>query len=688
MTNLVNGRLKAVAWWVWLAIMIALVAKPLRYEVDYFRLHGGQTNYVAIISLLLLAIPVCIVYVRLRRRGWYRYELQAIAGGAILLTVLEQPRGFAACLVLFLGCLAIGLALVRLCGVEVTSPSETVGVGFAAGAAVLILVLFIVGMLRVFYWPVLLALLILPAILGWKYMLQGLRAIAALWGRASSIPGLEHPMYGVGVVFLAVGVLCGAMAALSPTIVLDAVKMHLPSAETYVRLHALQPVPALPYSYFPQGFEILMAAMYALGGLPGAQILTPVFFLAFLLVIFEIGKLCEFDSAAILTGIACLMVTPFIVWDGSQVKNDLELAVFQVAALYCCLRWRASATRGWIVLGGILLGGSFAIKHVAVFGAVPLTLLFLAPLWRKPKGIRLAALFFLMVAAFGFYWHVRTFLLVGDPLYPRHLEEAVVSRKGPIKSVNEWVHKRLLQPVQIQLNDDRLGFEGPLRSPMGIVFLLFAPLALLVSRRPVRNRGVCWFYVLGYLLLWASRMVILRYALAAVALLIVLVAAKAKEAYDQDWQIAPGAVRFSIAAALAGALAFGVLGVVVLELAPGQLSLLAKQISWSDYLRMNLPIYRPLYKIGQLSPNASVFIIKGCPRAYAPDPVTSVCASAGAKTDGPNHRQNVLASNHFDYAVYPAQMDDDELSAIFEGWKTEEVYADHSWCGVRITRQP
>ena len=684
MENRRAGQWKVFVWWAWLAIVAVLVAEPFRWEVEYFRVHGGRAYFIAILALLLLLIPVCIVYVRWRRGGWYRYELPVIAGGALLLAGIEQPRALGVALLMFLACLAAGLSLVRLFGVSFTSDTEIVGIGFTVGAAALIPVLFILGMLHAYYWPVFLLLLVAPLVFGWRYALEGIRAIGRLGRSASHAKVLAHPLCGLGVIFLAAGVLCGTMAALTPTLILDALKMHLPSTQTYVALHAFQAVPELRYSYFPQGFEVLMAAAYALGAQPAAQLVTPIFFFAFLLVLFAVAKLCGFDSAGVLCGVAALLVTPFILWDGSQVKNDIELCLFQVAALYCCLRWRESERRSWLMLGGLLLGASFGIKHTAAFGAVPVTLLFLAPLYRKPRGVRMAAVFFLFVLAFGFYWHTRTFLLTGDPLYPRSAQEAITPRVKLPRSVR--LRKRLEEPWLVQLHDTRVGFESPLGSPMGIMLLTFVPLALLIARKQNKSRAACWFYIAVYLLLWGSRMTTLRYALAPIALLIVLVAAKVKEAYDTDWAVAPGLMRFSVAGAFGVTLAFGLLGAVLVELVPGQLSLLAWRISPAAYLKSNLPIYAPLDHIGHLDSHAAVFIIKGCPRAYAPDPVASVCGSAGGRKSG--RAEDRLKAGVFQYVIYPVDFDEDELHTLFNGWKTEDVYADDDWRGVRITRNP
>jgi hypothetical protein len=687
MENRPGGQFKVILWWAWLIAIAVIAAGPFRGEAEYVRDHANLVYFRAIVGLLVLLVPVCLLYVRWRRGGWYRYELPVIVGGAICLAAIEQPRGFVVGLLFFLACTTAGQSLARLFGIPFQSAAETIGIGFSLGSAALIPVLFILGLAHAYYWPVFLLLLLLPLAVCRRDALQVVRAMGRLWRAAGKVPALAHPLCGVAVVFLAAGVLCGTVAPLAPTLVMDAVQMHLPAAQSYVAVHALQPVSHMSYSYYPQGFEVLLATVYALGAQPAAQMITPIFFVAFLLVLFEIAKLCEFASAAVLIGVAALLMTPFLLWDGSQVKNDMQLALFQMAALYACLRWRASAERAWLMLGAIFLAAGFGIKHIAALGAVPLALLFLAPLYRKPRGVRTAAMFFLCVAVLGFYWHARTFLLTGDPLYPRHLEEVSAHLRGDVPPMLK-LQSRLEALWLVQFHASRNAFESPLHSPMGITLLTCVPLALLAPRRQNRNRTACWFYIAVYLLLWGSWMSVLRYALAPIALLIFFVAAKIQEAYQRHWTLAPSLMRFSIAAALAGTLAYGLLGAILVEIVPRQLPLLAGRISPASYLRSNLPGYAALESFARASPHAAVLAVIACGRAYAPNPVTSACEVVEPNGEGLRHLQTTLNTTEFQFVILPAYWGDDARAQLFSAWRAEEVYADRDWRGFQIMRNP
>src|SRR5579862_8562463 len=193
MENRAGGLFKAMLWVAWLAVIVVLVAEPFRWEVEYFRIHGGRGYYLAIIGLLALLIPVCIFYVRLRRRRWYRYELPVIVGGALLFTVIEQPRAFGVAVLVFLACLAAGISLARLVGIALSGAAETVGLGFSLGAALLILLLFILGMLHAYYAPAFLLLLLGFLAVGWRGALDGVYALGGCGARPPALKCWSTP---------------------------------------------------------------------------------------------------------------------------------------------------------------------------------------------------------------------------------------------------------------------------------------------------------------------------------------------------------------------------------------------------------------------------------------------------------------------------------------------------------------
>ena len=681
MQNRLLGLSKAFLWFAWLVFAVMVAAGPFRWEMDYFLIHGNQVYYRAMLGMLALLILFCCGYLPLRRRGSWRWELSLIAAFALCFAALEQPVGLLIGLLLFLACFSTGHRLARLFGTTPERPAEILSLGFSFGCAAWLPVLFALGVLHAYYRGVSWLLVLTPLVLWPRDAMAAPRAILKLCHSAREALQLRHPMCGIAVIFLAIGVFLGAAATLTPSITFDSLNMHLPAAQYFSAQHALQPLPHQSYSYYPQGFETLLMVAYHLGGQPAAQMVAPIFFAAFLLALFEIASACELDLAAILTGIACVVITPFILWDGSQTKNDIALGSFQLAALLACLRYRNSGRRGWLMLSGILLASSVAIKYTAIYGAIPLVILLFASLdWKKAHGLRAAAVLVLLMGMLGSYWQVRAFIYTGNPVYPLSVQratEAAGSRGGG------W-RKRAKQVGQMAWRINFIGrphFESPIQNPLGMLLVAFAPMALLAPRRRKSNRRACLFYAGLYIMSWIGTVAVLRYALPAIALLIVFLVGKVKDAYDQNWARASGPVRLSIVAALAGSLAFGLLGVILVESAPLQFSFLAHRIAGDAYLAANLPEYKTLRAFGRLDQKAVVFAVGACSRSYAPDPGAFGCSSAG-----PARVVELLDRDAYQYIAFPASAGAEERGMYLTGWKAEQVYQDHNYLGFRIWR--
>jgi len=95
-----------------------------------------------------------------------------------------------------------------------------------------------------------------------------------------------------------------------------------------------------------------------------------------------------------------------------------RFALFQLAALHCYLRARRSPAANWLRLGVFFVASSFAVKHSALFGAVPLAVLYVHLLWKRGRLVRDAIIMAGIFSVFGLCWQARTFALTGNPVYP------------------------------------------------------------------------------------------------------------------------------------------------------------------------------------------------------------------------------------------------------------------------------
>ena len=240
----------------------------------------------------------------------------------------------------------------------------------------------------------------------------------SLWAGVQSLRSLEQrwrddesftsPLVGIAAVFAALFLGFTLAVVLVPAIGYDGVSYHLPAARYYLESGRLEPLPggifkgrlpgvfsfghSVAYSYYPQSFEVLAAALYGLGGQAATRFLNPAAFALTILLLIAIARQCGLNRVSCLLGSVAAATLPFLHWVGSIVKNDFLAALFQAAALYALLRAREGGVKNWLVLFAALLGFSFGVKHTALFGAIPLGLLALGELRRRRRPARLALL--------------------------------------------------------------------------------------------------------------------------------------------------------------------------------------------------------------------------------------------------------------------------------------------------------
>lgn len=621
-----SPTLRTAVWLVWLPVAGAATAKNFRWEIDYFRTHQ-PSFYVALLAALPLLLAACAIYVRLRSAWLWRWEIPSLVSACVLAALFYQPLPTLIAGLVFVASLGAGLKLARLIRIPLDTSLETVTMGFALGSAVLLTVLFALGMLHAYYPAVFLLLLAVPCALFWRDAKHG---ILSVW-RAVSIAGrsdsLKHPLASIAFFFLVPAAFCTLGVALSPSIAFDPLATHLASARVYAAQHVLRPLASLDYSYYPQGGESLMALGYSLGGQPAAQMISPLFWILFLLLLVVVARACGMDRPAAMAGVAVVALLPFLHWTGSNSKNDLPMVFFQAAALFAFIRSATTRAAGWILAGALFLGSAFSIKHVALFGAIPLLAFFLYALMRSASRVRSAWAFCLVLAVSGLYWHVRTFVLTGNPVFPERLTQGVHTvGKRHVDPRFGQIARLWMVPWRAHF-DGQHSFQSPLPDPVGIAFLVFLPLSIVVPRPSgsawISARRACLLFSFAYLGYWAMIIGDVRYAILPIGLLVLLLVGKAPSFYNGQHH---PALRLSVATALAGVLLFGLLGIAIIEVNAPELSLFARRIDFSAYLHRALETYGSLDWLNQNHVDSKVFAIGNCSRAYAPDPARFYCA--------------------------------------------------------------
>jgi len=600
--------------------MVWMTADVFRWHLNYFRSPGPQFHRLALFIIPALAAFACL-YSAIRRSRLWKYEPYLFALIIVAACLSYETRAFLVIAATFLASSAAGRFAVRRLGIKLNGPLESVTLAFGSGAGLLILLLTIAGMLGLFYAPLFVTILLLPLLLLRYDTGQTLLDFRTLFDRWRSADSIRHPLAGIAMVFAFLALICALMLTLAPSIAFDPVAVHIPSAQFYTQTHALRPVTGLDYSYYPQGFEMLWTFAYALAGQPGAQLMSALFFPLFLLILACLARACGLDRGATFLALVCAATLPFLHWSGSAMKNDLALTFFELLTLYSAVRWLQDMNFRWIAAGAFFLAQSFSIKHVALFAAIPLTLLFAYAIWRQPKSARAAALVVAILLVLAGFWPLRAYLLTGNPVAPSHLSSVtgvfrIYTRQPPMSRAQTFFYAPML--VLFHGQDT---FESPLPNPAGILFFAFAPLALLgVPVRPLtRAQIACTVFAAVYLVYWAAILVKVRYAIAPFAILAILFAAWIKQFYDSG-----GADRFrkfSILGVETYCLLIALMGLMIVGNNAPQLAYFAGRVDKPGYLRAAMQAYGPVDFVRRAAPGQTpIFAVENMARAYSPDP--------------------------------------------------------------------
>ena len=657
--------LSAFAWLAWLAVAVWLTVPGFAWQIEYFRSPGPQ--FFRLLLVVLAVSPVALAaYQRLRRARLWRWELALIAAMPLGALLFYEPRASAVTLAVVLASYALGRRLRHWFSIPASGAVEDITISAGLGLGALHCALFVLGLAGWYTAAAFLGWIVICLLVGWREIPALWKALVRLhqgWGASAELQGCAGALVTVfSVAFCASSV----MVMLAPSLAYDMVRVHLPLAHYYASQHALRTPSYLNYGYFPQGAETLMAFGYVLAGDAAAQILPAMYFVLALLITVRIGRMCALGLFAAIVGTLFAVATPLLNWTGSVGKNDLALAFFILAALHGYLRWQESGDFRSVLAGAFFLAMAAGVKHSVLYAIPPLALFYSYAAMRQSSPLRAVAKLAVIFLVFGTFWHARTWLLAGNPLYPFSAESAV-SAAGKTHSAWSVVIRCLRLPWDIHFHG-RGYFESPLDNPMGIVLVLFVPLWALARRRVNRAEAVCLLFCGLYLAYWAVVHGVPRFAIAPILILNVLTAGQVIHFCSRSRPV----VTFSLYAASVYALLFGLLGVAIVELNAPQFRYFAGRIDKAGYLRQAMAPYRALeFLRTAVHPGDAVFSLSSCPLAYAPDPSAFYCV--WPSESAPAEAMAALAQRDYRFLMLPATYS----GFVPPGWKM--AHADESF---------
>ncbi len=521
------------------------------------------------------------------------------------------------------GLFVTGRRLTRLLRINTEGSVEDIAISTALGVGVLHCALFAIGLASGYVWFVFVALLVIPMLLWFRELralYQGLMRMNTAWAETELAQSWAWALLSASValfLFMAAGY------ALTPSLYFDMVDLHLPAARHYAAQHALVAPAWLPYAYYPQSVETLMALGYDLGGQPAAQLLTAIYFAVTLLMLVRLGRLCGMDRLSATAGIAFGLSIPMLHWTASAGKNDFALAMFVLGALLGFLRWRDTHAWGWILTGAFFIAMAAGVKHIAVFAIPPLGVMYAYAAWQQPSRVRAITQLAGILLIFGLFWHVRTWMATGNPVYPSVSTTAIPGGAAePHKSViGDLAWRSIRFPWNLHFNGRRY-YESVSDYPMGITLALFAPAWLLLWNRLNTAGAITLLFVATYLTYWGITIGMVRYALAPLALVYAFTAWQAVELARAGSSV----VKWPVFAACCYALLFSVCGIAINELNGPQIRYFLRQIDGPEYLREALLPYRALEFVkAQVRAGDALLCVDACAAAYLPDSTELSC---------------------------------------------------------------
>ena len=583
-------------------------------------------------------------------------------------------------------CFLAGSYVLDKLELDIERATESLALSTAVGMGLLVVVLFVLGLVGAYYRWVFIVLFALPCLL-WASSLRRLGVLLSGLHRAwrESVE-LSRPAFGVLVVFAFLFLTVTLFSAFTPTLVYDAKVYHLPSIQYYAAAHALRPVPFMSYSYYPQGAEVLQTAVYNLAGQYAAGLMAPAAFLITLLLLYGIVRRAGARPAAAVGAVIIAGSVPFIHWSGSVLKNDLFVALFQAAALYSLLRVWKKGRANWLKLGAFLLGISFSIKHVAIFGGLALGLLALVEVLRLPHRRRVAAVCLGIFVGFGTFFHARTYVLTGSPVFPKSAREATKQR-GPVygDGLKEGELGRIAYPWTFHFDGHKV-FASATANPNGMFLVLCGSVWLFMRRRHRSTQeGLCWLFCLLYFLYWGWVWGILRYAILPFLLLFALTAVRFLSFLRQAGPI----VRGSGYAALVYSCVFSLLvAVMIHEASFAQLRMLTWQSDEKQYLQAVEAEYRAMEFLGSVAKPEDRFIgVQNCARAHLPALNDFFCAGLESPAKALPRVVEALNRGEWNYLIVPNSWRQRYLEAIPDTHTVTPSHQDQAYSVLALTRR-
>lgn len=251
-----------------------------------------------------------------------------------------------------------------------------------------------------------------PAVVVHGLVLSALAGWAGRGAFAGLVPDRDDALL---LPFLAV------LIAVVPDVVIpphywDDTMYHLPYAREYLDAGGLVLDPYRRFPLLPHHMHLLFAQGLGLGGSDLVQALCWLVGVFTTVLVWGAARHWLRERVAAVGAVAVLLATPLIRLHLDLAYVDLTLTFLVSVSIVATALWVEQEPRhnGWLLLGGLAMGGAIGTKYFALpaFGLLGLALLV------QGRSLRPALLFTATAVLVGGFWYARNAWYSGNPVHP------------------------------------------------------------------------------------------------------------------------------------------------------------------------------------------------------------------------------------------------------------------------------
>ncbi len=226
-------------------------------------------------------------------------------------------------------------------------------------------------------------------------------------------PASRFASLNLGVVIAAN--LLAAIAVLAPITSWDAGVAHLAVPAAHARAGVIGLDEGNVYSAYPQLLHAVFAVSYSVDGERGVAAIGWMLCVLSCCAVYALGKRAGGEIAGAVAA-ALFASSPIYSAQAGTVAIDVPFAGFVAGSLVALLTWSESKNLHVLLVSGLIAGAACGIRHTGYLVIVFLALwIVTAPL---PARWRSLSVFAASAAFASAPWWLRSWLLVGNPLYP------------------------------------------------------------------------------------------------------------------------------------------------------------------------------------------------------------------------------------------------------------------------------